>query len=106
MRRAWKLVNVSLNCVYSSCTTLTKNLNILSGILKFQRKWELGLKIVEEATLTLPKATSHHLIKHKLMFKSRMGKSVEGDIMIFSVSFICLSNISIWYMHNHYKIIS
>ena len=58
----------------------------MSGILKFQCKWKLGLKVVEEAMLTLPKAASHHLIKHKLTFKSRMGKNVEGDIIMFSVS--------------------
>ncbi len=71
------------SCMY--CTTLIVH-NLMSGTLKFQHEWELGLKVVEEAISTLPKATSHHLIQHKLMFKSRMGKSVEGDVMIFSVS--------------------
>lgn len=60
----------------------------MSAVPKFQHKWELGLKVVEDAMLTMPKAISHHLIKHKLMFKSRLGKNMEGDIMMFSVSCI------------------
>lgn len=60
---------------------------VMSIILKFQHSWERGLKVAEEAMLTLPKATGHHLIQHKLMFKSRLGKSVEGDIMMFGVSY-------------------
>ena len=60
----------------------------MSAVLKFQLKWELGLKVVEDAMLTMPKAVSHHLIKHKLMFKSRLGKNMEGDVIMFSVSYI------------------
>ena len=55
-------------------------------ILKFQHCWDLGLQAVEEAMLIMPKEIIHHLFKHKLMFKSKMGKNVEGDILKFSVS--------------------
>ncbi len=48
--------------------------------------WEEGLHVVEWAMSTMPKALQHDLVHFKLIFKSRLGHSVESDMIHFQVS--------------------
>ncbi|XP_064381874.1 cilia- and flagella-associated protein 46-like [Halichondria panicea] len=45
--------------------------------------WEEGLTLVEEALWSTPKPIHPHLVPFKLVFKSRMGKSVTSDFIRF-----------------------
>ena len=61
----------------------------------------------------MPKGVSRQLAQHKLLFKSRMGKNVEGDMVRFQVSMepssvqcsVCISivNNNIYKIYNYNK---
>ena len=55
--------------------------------VQFQHEWEKGLQTFDDALWAMPKVISHHLFKYKLIFKRRMGKSVESDMTKFQVNF-------------------
>lgn len=62
----------------------------LTIIVQFQRDWEKGLQTVDDAIWAMPKVISQHLFKYKLIFKSRMGKSVDSDMTKFQVKSYCM----------------
>lgn len=53
--------------------------------VQFQHEWEKGLQALDDALWAMPKVISQQLFKYKLIFKSRMGKSVESDMTKFQV---------------------
>ena len=55
--------------------------------VQFQHEWEKGLQTLDDALWAMPKVITQHLFKYKLIFKSRMGKSVESDMTKFQVKF-------------------
>lgn len=62
-------------------TSLLTNIILLS-----QYNWKKGLQVVEDAIRVMPKTISRHLFMHKLVFKSRMNKNIEGDMLKFQVN--------------------
>lgn len=51
-----------------------------------QEAWEDGLKAVEEAMWMMPKSMQRNLARYKLIFKSRLSRSIESDMIWFQVS--------------------
>lgn len=51
-----------------------------------QQSWEEGLRAVEHAMGLMPKSLQRDLVHYKLIFKSRLGRSVESDMIKFQVS--------------------
>ena len=51
----------------------------------FQHSWEDGLKAVEAAIGAMPKELYHNLLHYKIIFKSRLGRGVESDMIKFQV---------------------
>jgi len=62
----------------------------LPHIRSQQCLWEEGLRAVDHALWTTPKAIHTELIPYKLVFKARMGKSVESDLIRFQVGTIVI----------------
>eukprot|EP00731_Ephydatia_muelleri_P020306 Em0013g33a len=51
-----------------------------------QALWKEGLKAVEEAMQHTPKDIHRHLMQYKLVFKSKVGRSVDAEFVHFQVS--------------------
>lgn len=53
-----------------------------------QKAWEEGLKAVDRAIWVMPRAIYRDLVQYKLIFKCRLGRGVESEMVKVQVSIL------------------
>jgi tetratricopeptide (TPR) repeat protein len=59
--------------------------NIVFQVYIDKGEWEEGLKAIEEAMSVTPRTIHRDLAEHKLVFRSKMGRNVDSDMVRFQV---------------------